>query len=355
MTTRDMTVLRSPTIRDVARHAGVSHMTVSRVINGDRAVRHATRASVEASIEALRFSPNLAARALSGARQVRVALLHRFPNPGSLGEFLICLSQAASRAHAMLTFCEVTGAEPDGAIVDDLVARGIQGVILAPPLGDVVDLVGALRRAGMAIVATGSTYGNLGVRSIGIDDCAAAKEMTAHLLKLGHRRIGFVKGRETHASSRYRLQGYRDALHAGGVAPDDALIVDGNYDYQSGMQAADKLLALSDPPTAIFASNDDMAAAAVSVAHRRGIDVPSDLSICGFDDTSLATTIWPTLTTVRRPTADLTEVAFRLVVQGIASDRASAKPDNVVLEHVIVLRESHGPPRIAHDESAGLR
>ncbi|RZM22385.1 MAG: LacI family transcriptional regulator, partial [Sphingomonas sp.] len=141
MTARDMTVLRSPTIRDVARHAGVSHMTVSRVINGDRAVRHKTRASVEASIEALRFSPNLAARALSGARQARVALLHRFPNPGSLGEFLICLSQSASRAHAMLTFCEVTGHEKVAAVVEDLLARGVQGVILAPPLGDDEGLV----------------------------------------------------------------------------------------------------------------------------------------------------------------------------------------------------------------------
>ena len=118
----------------------------------------------------------------------------------------------------------------------------------------------------------------------------------------------------------------------------------GNYDYQSGMQAADRLLALPKPPSAIFASNDDMAAAAVSVAHRRGIDVPSDLSVCGFDDTSLATTIWPTLTTVRRPTADLTEAAFKLVLQGIAREAPNVTPDNVVLDHVIVLRESHGPP-----------
>ncbi|HEX8420519.1 MAG TPA: LacI family DNA-binding transcriptional regulator [Sphingomonas sp.] len=349
VTVRDMTVLRSPTIHDVARHAGVSHMTVSRVINGDRAVRHNTRASVEASIEALRFSPNLAARALSGAKQARVALLHRFPNPGSLGEFLIRLSQSASRAHAILSFREVTAADLDPAVIDDLIARGVQGVILTPPLGDDVDLVAALRRAGMAIVATGSTHGDFGVQSVGIDDRKAAQEMTAYLLGLGHRRIGFVQGRATHASSKYRLEGYRDALRAGDVPVDAELIVQGNYDYQSGMQAADELLALRMPPTAIFASNDDMAAAAVSVAHRRGIDVPADLSICGFDDTSLATTIWPTLTTVRQPTADLTELAFKLVLHGIARDQPSATPDDVVLKHLIVLRESHGPPPDAHD------
>lgn len=345
-----MTALRSPTIHDVARHAGVSHTTVSRVINGDRAVRPNTRTSVEASIAALRFAPNPAARALSAAKQARVALLHRFPNPGSLGEYLIRMLEAATNAHAILTICEVTNAQMDGSIVEDLIARRVQGVILAPPLGDDVELVTLVRNAGMAVVATGATHHALGIASVRIDDRGAAQEMTAHLLELGHRRIGFVQGRASHASSSYRLEGYRDALRRGGIPIDRELIVQGAYDYQSGMRAADQLLDLSRPPTAIFASNDDMAAAAVSVAHRRGIEVPAQLSVCGFDDTSLATTIWPTLTTVRQPTAKLTQAAFQLVLDGIASGDGE-RAEDIVLEHQVITRESDGPPAFATDRA----
>jgi LacI family transcriptional regulator len=339
-----MTTTRNPTIHDVARHAGVSHMTVSRVINGDHAVRSRTRASVEASIKMLRFTPNLAARALSSAKHAHVALLHCFPNPGSLGDFFIQLLQAATQAHATLIIREVANSNVDRSVVEDLVERRVQGVILAPPLADDPVLVSLLREAGMAVVATGSTHGKLGVASVGIDDRTAAKNMTAHLLGLGHCRIGFVQGRTSHASSGLRLAGYLDAISEAGIEPDADLIAKGTYDYQSGMAAADKLLSLPEAPTAIFASNDDMAAAAVSVAHRRGIDVPSGLSICGFDDASLAASIWPTLTTVRRPTAELTATLFRVLLGGIAGKDANAPAERIVLQHSIVCRESDGPP-----------
>ena len=134
-----MTTTRNPTIHDVARHAGVSHMTVSRVINGDHAVRSRTRASVEASIKMLRFTPNLAARALSSAKHAHVALLHCFPNPGSLGDFFIQLLQASTQAHATLIIREVANANVDRSVVEDLVERRVQGVILAPQQGVAFD------------------------------------------------------------------------------------------------------------------------------------------------------------------------------------------------------------------------
>ncbi|WP_448658729.1 LacI family DNA-binding transcriptional regulator [Sphingomonas sp. CJ99] len=332
---------RTATMRDVARHAGVSHMTVSRVVNGDRAVRPETRALVEQAIRQLRFAPNPAARALSNAAPARVALLHRFPNPGSLGSFLVHLLQAATRAHASIVLHEVAEGEQAETLAE-LQQDAIRGVILAPPMGDDLKLIGLLRDAGLATVVTGSIHTDSGLASVGIDDRAAARAMTDHLLALGHRRIGMITGRANHSSSQFRLDGYRDALAAAGLPLDPALVAAGMYTYQSGMTATELLLDLADPPTAIFASNDDMAAAAMAVAHRRGLDVPDDLSVCGFDDTPLATTIWPALTTIRQPTEALTRTAFERVLRAINGEADTA--ERVELDHLLVRRQSDGPP-----------
>lgn len=336
---------RSPTMRDVARSIGVSHMTVSRVVNGDKAVRPHTRKRVEDAIKQLRFSPNSAARALSTAQPARVALLHRFPNAGSLGDYLIHLLQASTRAHASLIIREVV-ADDHKNVIDELIDDGIQGAILAPPLGDDEALIALLRVNRIAIVATGAIRHDIAFPSVGIDDRAAARAMTEHLLAHGHRRIGLITGRDNHASSLLRYEGYCDALHAAGLVRDDRLIAQGLFTYQSGLSAAERLLSLADPPTAIFASNDDMAAATVATGLRRGIDVPRDLSVCGFDDTPLATTVWPALTTIRQPTLDLTRIAFEMILREIAEpSRPDAHDLRVTLDYALVERQSDGPTK----------
>lgn len=334
--------MKTPTMRDVARQAGVSHMTVSRVINGDEAVSAATRHKVEQAISSLRFAPNAAARALSNAEPARVALLHHFPNPGSLGEYLIHLLQVSTLAHASLTIHQVGASGEGAAVVAELVADRVRGAILTPPLGDDKALVERLRGHGIAIVATGSTAPDCSVPSIGIDDRAAARAMTEHLVRLGHRRIGFIKGRTTHASTVLRHEGYRAALAAAGIEFDAGLVAEGLYTYQSGLSAAERLLGLSVPPTAIFAGNDDMAAATISVAHRRGIEVPEELSVCGFDDSPLSTTIWPELTTIRQPFAELTAQAFGRVLQAMKGSEGDMR--RVDLAHELVIRHSVAPP-----------
>jgi len=127
--------------------------------------------------------------------------------------------------------------------------------------------------------------------------------MTAYLLELGHTRIAFIKGHPNQTASARRFEGYQAAMQEAGIPPDQNLIQQGYFTYRSGLEATEKLLARKKPATAIFASNDDMAAAAISVAHRRGLDVPRDLSVVGFDDTPTATTVWPELTTIRQPIA----------------------------------------------------
>jgi LacI family transcriptional regulator len=183
---------------------------------------------------------------------------------------------------------------------------------------------------------------------VGTDDRHAAYDLTRHLIELGHQRIGFIEGNPRHRSSARRLQGYHDALEAHGLAHDPQLIVPGDYSYRSGLDAAERLIALEQRPTAIFACNDDMAAAAITVAHQRRINVPAEISICGFDDTPLASAIWPALTTIRQPIRDMSREAIGLLAmrfrqQDEGADGAIGK---VKLDYQLIRRQSDAvPPR----------
>ena len=338
---------RAPTIHDVARHAGVSRMTVSRVINGETGVRPATRRAVESAISELGYAPNAAARTLAGAAALRIGLLYRIPNPAYLTEFLLGALESCSLINAQLIVQRHQISAGDAAAADALIGARLDGVILPPPLGDAHLLVDRLREAGIAVVATGSTRPAPLLASIGIDDRSAALEMTRHLIKLGHRRIGFITGRPNHASSGLREQGYCAALEEAGIAVDESLIATGNFTYRSGLEAADHLLSLDPVPTAIFASNDDMAAATIAAAHRFGLDVPADLSVCGFDDTPLATTIWPELTTIRQPVAAMSDEAVTMLADLIRRSREGPVPEvpHRLLDFELIRRQSDAPPR----------
>lgn len=168
--------------------------------------------------------------------------------------------------------------------------------------------------------------------------------MTRHLIALGHRRLGFILGNPDQSASAERLAGFRAAVDEEGDL--DVQIVQGDYSYASGLVAGEALLAGAHPPTAIFASNDDMAAAVVSVAHRRHLDVPADLTVTGFDDSTAATTLWPPLTTIRQPVRALAAAALQLLIQDIragpvADDDARA----TILDHQLIERESTATPR----------
>jgi LacI family transcriptional regulator len=180
-----------------------------------------------------------------------------------------------------------------------------------------------------------------------IDDFHAAREMTAHLIEQGHTRIAFIKGQPTQTASAQRLDGFQAAMDDAELEVDPALVIQGYFSYKSGLEAAEKLLARKRLPTAIFASNDDMAAAAISVAHRRGLDVPRDLSVVGFDDTPIATTVWPELTTVRQPIAAMAEAAIKLLLLKIRrpKDRHAHQAVDHMVPYVLVKRDSVAPPR----------
>ena len=320
------------TIKDVSAAAGVSIKTVSRVLNKERYVGAETREKVEAAVAALNFRPSIAARSLAGRRSFQIALVCDNPSPQYLFEI-----QAGVRDR-----CEADGvrmiAQPyDRAsprLVEDIAAlvdtTQVDGVILTPPVTDRADVRAMLSARGVRTVLVSPGDG-AAIPSSQIDNVRAAAVMTRHLLALGHRRIGFVAGHPDYATSRQRASGHRAALMAAGIADDAALFVAGAYDFPSGARAGAALLDLDEPPTAIFAASDEMAAGVLTAAHARGLRLPDDLSVAGFGDDALAGYVWPPLTTIRQPTRELgwqaadllltqvdarREIAFELVERG---------------------------------------
>jgi LacI family transcriptional regulator len=321
------------TIADVARIAGVSAMTVSRVINDGGNVRPATRSKVADAIRALNYAPNHAARTLASAETMRIGLLYNNPSSSYLGELLIGALMQTGRLGSQLVL-EQCGDEAGAAgAVRKLQRAGVDGILIPPPLCDSADLCALLDVADMPFVLIASGRPGAGRAAIRIDDHAAARQMTAHLIALGHRRIAFVRGHPNQTASAERERGYCSAMAAAALPIDPAWIEQGYFTYQSGVEAAARILALSDRPTAIFASNDDMAAGVSAMAHRLHLDVPRDLAVAGFDDTQLATAIFPELTTIRQPIAQMARRAVDLLCDRIRGVRADV-PTPVAMESI---------------------
>jgi LacI family transcriptional regulator len=336
------------TIEDVARVAGVSAMTVSRVINSGRNVRESTRAAVLEAIGQLNYSPNTAARSLAAGEAAHMGLLYANPSAGYLAEFLIGALHAARSAgvHLVIESCESEDADEQAEVIRRFANSEVEGVILPPPLSESQPIMAELYAMGIPVVTVATGAPREESLNVRIDDHAAAMEMTRYLLDLGHREIGFIKGHPNHVASHDRFRGFCDALAEAGIDPDAAAVEQGYFSYRSGLTAGERLLSRSETPTAIFASNDDMAAATVSVAHRQGLDVPKDLSVVGFDDTALATSVWPELTTVKQPIAAMAEAALELLIADLRRRRSGAphKFAERVLSHAMIIRESSGPP-----------
>lgn len=334
------------TIADVARESGFSPMTVSRVINGEKNVKDSTREAVIAAVEKLKYSPNLAARTLAGAEPIRIAMLYGNPSFAYLSRLLVGTLEQARKSHVQLIIEQCDSEQGIYDVFNDLVEGGVDGIVLSAPLCDSATVQELLEKTDVPCVGVTnwSPRGKMSV--VRIDDIEAAATMTRHLTSLGHKRIGFVKGNPEQKASPQRLKGFEMAMAEAGLPVDPALVVHGLFTYRSGLQAAEQLLDLPDPPTAIFASNDDMAAAVITVAHRRHLDVPRDLTVCGFDDTDFALSIWPELTTIHQPIADMSRTAVEILVERIREKRSGRTPKRVdrLLDFTFIRRESDAAP-----------
>ena len=330
------------TIQEVADLAEVSAKTVSRVINNEPKVRPSTRNRILAAIEKLRYQPNLNARGLASNRSFLIGLF--CDKPGDyLSEFQSGALQRCreSDLHLMVEPWDVRNPGLAGQI-DTLIGQlRLEGVILLPPLSDNSLVLNKLQSAGIPVVRIAPKKDLSSAPSIDIDDYAASREITAHLLKLGHRRIGFMLGHPDHGATEQRYLGFIDEMRAHKASVDKALIQTGNFTFADGLVCAERMLTLATRPTAIVASNDDMAAAAVSMARKIGLELPAYLSVAGFDDAPVATMIWPQLTTVRQPVAAMARLAADLIIR--YEPRRNGWPDRIprhLLEHELVVRNS---------------
>ncbi|KRC82576.1 LacI family transcriptional regulator [Sphingomonas sp. Root241] len=321
-------------------------MTVSRVINGADSVRPKTRDRVNASIQALNYIPSNAARSLAATGDIRVGLLYSNPSSAYLSELLMGALEQAGTENVQLIVNRFDSGQTDLESIAQFIRRRTDGIVVPAPLCDRRDVHELLSEAEVPAVLLAANDPSYEFHAVRIDDHSAARRMTQHLLQSGHRRIGFILGNPQHGSSFRRLSGYRDALAQYEVAFDEAMVRSGLFTYRSGFEAAEELLALPGRPTAVFASNDDMAAGAVGAAHRRGFDVPRDLSVVGFDDTAMATAIWPELTTIRQPIADMAGRAIEMLVETIRQRRTgeSGPVRHEILPYRLVQRESDAPP-----------
>jgi LacI family transcriptional regulator len=322
-------------------------MTVSRALSGKRQVSERTRQKVADAVASLHYAPSQEARGLAGYKPIRVGFLHSNPSAAYLSEFLLGLAEQAGLNNVQLFVEKCTSGAHVEAQVRRLASTGLQGVILPPPLCDDQAVIAQIKSYDIPVVAVACGRPDPALDAVTIDDQRAAYEMTRHLVSLGHRRIGFVSGHPDQTASARRLAGYQAAVADLGVEASPELMARGLFTYRSGLDAAEQLLDLAERPTAIFASNDDMAAAVVAVAQRIGLDVPGDLTVAGFDDVALATTIWPELTTVRQPIADMARKAMEIIVRRVRLQDAGDHlgPEQVQMKWELIRRQSDAAPR----------
>lgn len=313
-----------PTINDVARIAGVSKKTVSRVINRSTLLNDATREKVQAVIAELGYVPNPQARALALRRNFLIGLIHDNPNAQTVLSVQEGMLEAMRGTEFALVVRPVERKSPQllADIRHFIEQQRLWGVYVLPPVSEREDFAELCRELGCHYVRMGSGRLDDAAHMVESNDREAVRGAVEHLIALGHRHIGHVAGPQGFLSAIEREAGLREALAAHGLAP--VAMEHGNYTFESGYEAARKVLRASPRPTAIFAANDEMAAAVLHAAREAGLDVPGQLSILGFDDTPIAAHIWPPLTTVRWPIRAMARAAaLKLVNPEEAGEQTS--------------------------------
>jgi len=334
----------SVTIDDVAKKAGVSIKTVSRVVNREANVRDKTREKVQAAITDLNYRPNQAARGLAGRRSYLIGLLYDNPSPSYLANLQAgVLATCQEHSYGLALYPVAYGASDMVETVQAWIKHtGVDGMILTPPLSDSASLLSAVKALDMPVVMVSSPGPDevAAVPAVMIDEKEAARQMAMHLIGAGHIRIGFIKGHPDHYASEHRYAGFSAAMDEAGLKIDVSLVKQGHFDFESGLKAGEELLSGDGCPTAVFASNDDMAAGVMHVAHRLGLNIPGDLAVVGFDDTPLSRQIWPSLTTVRQPIRLIGERAAEILLEEIGGSGNSKDPSLLQLDFELKMRGS---------------
>lgn len=338
--------MRALSIKDVAERAGVSPKTVSRVINGERHVRPEIRQMVQRVVAELDYRPNAFARSLSSSRSYLIGLFIDDPGSGYAADVQMgALARCRERSyHLVVEQVDLATRDWAGQVAASLRALSLDGAILTPPICDNEDLLDLFDAHGLPYVRISPRDAPKRSGLVRMDDEAAARKMTEHLLDLGHRRIGFIKGDPNHSVSHRRLLGFRGALAAADLEAADDLVLVGDFTFRSGMTLGGELLQMTEPPTAVFASNDDMALGVLMSAVKMGMSVPGEISIAGFDDAPTSRVAWPQLTTIRQPKAEMAAAAIDVLVDPAYRGQRNGSGFRCLLPYELVVRESTGKP-----------
>jgi LacI family transcriptional regulator len=323
------------TIGRVARAAGVSASTVSRVLNGTAVVSDLKKQAIDEAIATLGFVPNPIARGLAGGRTFSIGVVTQALDSPFYGAAMRGIEDALQPAGYNALF--VSGhwnAAAEARCIEVLQSRRVDGLVVLT--GRLTDQALKAYAKSQPLVVTGRTLKAPGLFTLNFDNFEGGRLATQHLIQLGHRRIAFITGDTGHPDATERLRGYRAALEAAGIAYDQALVVPGEYHELSGLLAVDRLLATNQRFTAIFAANDQMAVGAALGLQRRSLRVPEDISIVGFDDLPTSQYAIPPLTSVQQPAYELGRLAALAMLQLLAD----AKPSVEVPAPRLVARES---------------
>lgn len=329
------------TINDVARASDTSKKTVSRVLNQEPGVRKEVRDRVMAAVAELNYRPLASARSLASNRSFMIGLLYDNLSPSYVMEVQAGVQEACeAHQYSMMV-------QPLDSKARDFMERveGIlwrhrpDGLILTPPITDHPALLRHLRATGLPFASI-APHKSKGIAGVILQEREAAAAMVDHLVALGHRRIAHIIGDPKHGAGVWRLAGYRDGLKRAGIAERADYMVQGQFSFESGVKAARQLLRLKQRPTAIFAADDDMAVGAIWAAAEAGVQVPGDVSICGFDDTTIATRVWLLLTTVHQPVRDMGKRATEELLLGLLG---KGEPRMVEVDYQMRLRASTAP------------
>lgn len=333
---------QSVTIMDVARVAGVSSKTVSRVLNNEPHVKSALRERVMHAVTSLNYHPNVNAQGLVRRRTYLIGLVYENPSPSYVVELQRgAIERLTGERYRLIVLPTSSVEENAEQIVPLLRAAAVDGVVLPPPACDSRIVLERLEAIHMPFTRIASVlFPQIGPR-IGMDDAAAAREIAEYVIGLGHRDIAIIKGDPTHRSTSERMRGYAAALSAADVRVRLDWIEDGLFTFASGQEAARRLLERPDRPTAILAMNDDMAVGATMMAREMGIEVPTELSVTGFDDSEVSRITWPRITTIRQPVFEMTRDATDLL---LAIMEGRPHREEIHHGHELLIRQSTAPP-----------
>jgi LacI family transcriptional regulator len=335
--------LKKVTINDVAKHAGVSKKTISRVLNNELNVSPDTKLKVQKSFEILGYRPNPQARGLATNKSYLIGLLYDNPNKSYVTDIQTGALETCQKENYNL----VIYPEQHDAI--DLLERltallnnaHLDGLILTPPFSDMKPLIEMLERLQVSYVRIGPTFDFNRSACVVSNDLDAAYQMTRYLISLGHSRIAFIKGHPDHNVSELRLNGFIKAMQEASIEVKPDYLEQGYFTFRSGEDCGRRLLNLKQPPTAIFSSNDFIAAGVLKVAAQRNVSVPHQLSVCGFDNAPISRYIWPSLTTIKQPIKAMAAEGVKLLIQNIRQKTTEITISR--FEEELIVRESSAP------------